>query len=191
MSVKPVQSVYYAFDASKLHPCLAAAHEEFARQALTSQFSIPPESVKVVPRFSGKETSFQLTCYVSKSETSVAAMALAAKRIVPDFRECQRRTRTTPVDQAEQTLAVNARWYPGTDSTQDHEVLQAVSAGRVAWLTADQQSFVRSRAAVALGLSEPSLVESVINTMTIPRLAKALCWLQTSRPRTPRMLRHA
>jgi hypothetical protein len=66
------------------------AHAAYARTQLLAMFDIQSDAVSVTDRgVVPGGVDFQLSCYLAKSETSPAAMAMAAKRLVPHLRFCR------------------------------------------------------------------------------------------------------
>lgn len=169
--MKKVTHVNYAFDAGRLG-ALVDEHVAFAGDAIAQLFSLPAEKVKVTPRRSGTEDTLQLTCYVGKSETDPAAMVAAAKAVLPHLR--------ATVQRAERTAAVIGAWVPGADTEEDAEVLRGLAEGKLAWVKPEQRVQLSQRAAAGLGAD----AETAVGAMGAARLAKALLWLEGSRPRT-------
>lgn len=184
MTQKPVKRVYYAFNASTLSTDLADAHAAYAIAALASHFSIPPEAVTVSRKCPTRSDEFQLTCYVGDSTTCTIAMVAAAKCVLPHLRACSQRAALSETAK---------RWScagPSPVFTEEEAILRGVAAGEILFLTNEQQDFVRSRAAEALGLTEPSVYADVICTMTPEMLAAAVLWQRKHRPRSGLRLAH-
>ncbi|QPC30979.1 hypothetical protein IS481_14735 [Caldimonas thermodepolymerans] len=180
---KTVQSVYYAFDASALTLPLVERHAAYARDALSNTFKLSTDSVKIAPRKrASPEQPFQLTCYVGRSETDVSAMAVAAKAVLPHYREmCQL---------ARQTCQAVEGWRLGKDEERDRRVLEGVVSGQVVGLQPAQRAALVSTTAERLHI-KPEDAPLITGTMTDEQLAGALLWLMKHRPRTRQVLLRA
>lgn len=134
--MSPIQYVHYAFSSGGLPPSVAETHAAFARRELSRLLDLALPNVHVSHKKRLPEDApFQLTCYTGKSSTDAAAMAVAAKRVLPVLRRAYQ-----SVDRAPTVLTA---WTPGDEPARDDDALQLLADGftvpadeeRLGWLS--------------------------------------------------------
>lgn len=140
MTTTNISHINYSFSTEGIHAALATRHVEFVQARLSTLFGIKTDAVKVTSKARLTEgVPFTLTCYSSRSDSDTAAMATAAKYVLPHLEDMKALT-------AEAATTI-ADWVPGRSAGVDMEAVGIIGDGVVTELTPAQCKWLRTMAA--------------------------------------------
>lgn len=131
----PVVRINYQFSEDGLSARDIAAHAYEARENLFWALRVPRDAINISSkpgRFQG--FNFALAAYVSSSETSMPATALAAQACLPDLR---RRLARCAAEQA----WIDS-WTPGVNTYDDMSAIRRIADGQFVRVTREQETFI-------------------------------------------------
>lgn len=132
---KPVTKVVYQFSDAGVPARLLEGHARDVKITLGFMFGVRMHNVLISSKPSvSKEHNFSLSCYVSDSETSPPALALAAKAVLPLLRNLH--------SMAKEWRTWFDTWTPGENADVDTKALYNIAAGYACRLTAEQQQWL-------------------------------------------------
>jgi hypothetical protein len=136
MTTTNISHINYSFSTEGIHAALATRHLEFVQARLSTLFGIKTDAVKVTSKARLMEGApFTLTCYSSRSESDTAAMAIAAKYVLPHLEDMKALT--------VEAAATIVGWVPGRSAGIDMEAAGIIGDGVVTELTTAQRKWLR------------------------------------------------